>query len=64
MLILQPIRIFKFYEYKTKLLGNAVADEANGILRNTILAVPLKYLSNFWRLLQMPLINSKVKLKL
>ena len=28
------------------------------------LAVPLKYLSNFWRLLQVPLINCKVELSL
>ena len=28
------------------------------------MAVPLKYLSNFWRLLEMPLINCKVELSL
>ena len=28
------------------------------------IAVPLKYLSNFWRLLEMPLINCKIKLSL
>ena len=28
------------------------------------IAVPLKYLSNFWRLLEMPLINCEVKLSL
>ena len=28
------------------------------------IAVPLKYLSNFWRLLEIPLINCKVELKL
>ena len=28
------------------------------------LAVPLKYLSNFWRSLEIPLINCKVELKL
>ena len=30
-----------------KVLENPVADEANRILRNTKIAVPLKYLSNF-----------------
>ena len=33
-------------------------------MRNAIIAVPLKYLSNFWRLLEMSLINCKVELKL
>ena len=28
------------------------------------IAVPLKYLSNFWRLLEMPLVNCKVELSL
>ena len=38
--------------YKAKLLENIVAhdaqNQANGILKNATLAVPLKYLSNFW----------------
>ena len=29
-----------------------------------ILVVPLKYLTNFWRSLEMPLINCKIELKL
>ena len=36
----------------------------NGILSNAAIAVPLKYLSNFWRSLQMPFISWKVELKL
>ena len=32
--------------------------------RNVKIAVPLKYLSNFWRSLEMPLINCKVELSL
>ena len=58
---------FKSFWYKAKLLVNtaALADNAaNGILKNATIAVPLKYLSNLWRLLQMPLINCKVELKL
>ena len=39
-------------------------NEANGILRNATTVVPLKCLSNFWRSLEMPLINCKVELKL
>ena len=59
---------FKSFKYKVKLLGNAEAqpnpNHANGILENSTIAVPLKYLSNFWRSLEMPLINCKVALKL
>ena len=46
-----------------KLFGNIEANGANGILRNTTIAVPLKYLSNFWRSLEMPLIKCRVELK-
>ena len=50
--------------YKTKLLENTEADGYNGILKNASIAVPLKYLSSFWRSLEMSLINSKeLKLK-
>ena len=45
-------------------LKNTEANGANGILENAIIAVSLKYLSNFWRLLKMPLIYCKVELKL
>ena len=59
---------FKSFKYKTKLLGNTEAqpapNNANGILKNTAIAVQLKYLSNFWRSLEMSLINCKVELKL
>ena len=55
---------FKYFKYKAKLLENTVAqpapNQANGILRNATVAVLLKYLSNFWRSLEMPLINCKV----
>ena len=59
---------FKSFEYKAKLLGNTVAkpipNQANGILRNETIAVSLKYLSNFWRSLEVSLTNCKVELKL
>ena len=38
-----------------------VAD--NGVSKNVKTAVPLKYLSNFWRSLKMPLINFKIYLE-
>ena len=50
-------------KYKISLLGNPVV--ANNIARiNVRVVVPLKYLSNFFRSLEMPLINCKIKLNL
>ena len=58
---------FKSFEYKAKLLEHTVAqlspNAAHRILKKATMAAPLKYLSNFWRLLEMPLINCKVELK-
>ena len=54
---------FKSFKYKAKLLRNTEADVANGILKNATIAVPLKYLSNFWKSVGMPLINCKIELK-
>ena len=51
-------------KYENKLLENTAGDGANGILTEETVAVSLKYLSNFWTLLEMPLINCKVELKL
>ena len=43
------------FKYKASLITNT---------EGVKIAVPLKYLSNFWRLLEMPLINCEVKLSL
>ena len=45
---------------KIKLLGNPVIDNNIG-KTNVKIVVPLKYLSNFFRSLEMPLINCKIK---
>ena len=51
------------FKYKVNLLGNPVV--ANNITRRNVkIAVPLIYLSNFFRSLEMPLINCKTKLNL
>ena len=51
------------FKYKVSLSGNPVV--ANNIARiNVKVVVPLKYLSNFFRSLEMPLINGKIKLNL
>ena len=55
------------FKYKIKLLGNLteVAGNAAGVRRlNVKIVVPLKYLSNFFRSLEMALINCKIKLNL
>ena len=51
------------FEYKADLLGNPVLD-GNIAKRSVKVVVPLKYLSNFFRSLEMPLINCKIKLNL
>ena len=39
-------------------------DNTNSSVKNVKIVVPLKYLSNFWRSLEMPLVNCKVPLEL
>ena len=51
---------FKSFKYKTKLIGSTAAE--NTILGNATNTVSLKYLSNFWRLLEMTLNKCKVEL--
>ena len=47
------------FNFKTKITGQTNNDgEINGVE----IMVPLKYLSNFWRTLQMPLINCEIEL--
>ena len=53
---------------KTKLIGNTfiqpALNAANVILKHATTTGPLKYLSNFLRSLEIPLINCKVELRL
>ena len=49
------------FKYKASLIGNT---ETNGTKKGVKVAVPLKYLSNFLRSLEIPLINCKVELSL
>ena len=51
------------FKYKVSLLGNPVV--ADNIAKGSVkVVVPLKYLSKFFRSLEMPLINCKIKLNL
>ena len=53
------------FKYKASLLGKATdADGNDRSLKNTKIVVPLKYLSNFVRSLEVPLINCKIHLEL
>ena len=49
------------FEYKVKITGKT---PGNGNRKDVEKIVPLKYLSNFWRTLEMPLINFEVNLEL
>ena len=49
------------FKYKSSILGTTID---TGVLGNTKIVVPLKYLYNFFRSLEMPLINYKIHLEL
>ena len=55
---------FHSFKHKTELLGNTELDRADRILKNAKIAVSLKYLINFWRSLEILLINCKINIKL
>ena len=51
------------FKYKSSLF-KTLTDDDNGVFKNLKIAVPRKCLSNFWRSLEMPLINRKTHLEL
>ena len=53
------------FNFKTKIAGQTAADNNNGNVAGRVdveIMVSLKYLSNFWRTLEIPLINCEVEL--
>ena len=53
------------FSFKAKITGQTIADNNNGNITGKVdveIMVQLKYLSNFWRILEMPLINCEVEL--
>ena len=50
------------FKYKANLIGDTVVDRANKKKEGVKIAIPSKYLSNFWRSLEIPLINCKIKI--
>ena len=51
------------FKYKSSFF-KTLEDDDNGLFKNVKITVPLKYLSNIWRSLEMPLINCKIHLEL
>ena len=53
------------FKYKADLVGKTENhNDGKSFVKDAKIVVPLKYLSNFWRSLEMPLINCKVYLEL
>ena len=51
------------FKYKSSFFKPLTAAD-NGVFKDVKIAVPLKYLSNFWRSLEIPWINRKIHLEL
>ena len=65
MVLLQLLLIFlliitALFKFKTKIVGRT----RNNGTKSVTIRVPLKYLSNVWRTLEMPLINCQINLTL
>ena len=53
------------FNFKTKIIGKTADNNNDGNIAGRVdveIMVPLKYLSNFWRTLEMPLINCEIEL--
>ena len=52
------------FKYKSSFIGDTDADGTANRKKGVKITIPLKYLSNFWRSLKIPLINCKVEFSL
>ena len=52
------------FKYKSSFIRESTAVDGDRVFKNVKIAVPLKYLSIFWRSSEMPLINCKIHLEL
>ena len=50
------------FKYKSSFIVASIIAAGNRVFKDVEIAVPLKYLSSFWRSLEMPLINFKIHL--
>ena len=55
---------YKSVKYKACSIGKTNAAGGHTLVKNIIIAVPLKYSINFWRSLELPLIKGEVHLEL
>ena len=56
------IRYSKSFDYNNKITGSL--DVGEDVKEDVEIAIPLKYLGNFWRILDIPLINCEITLVL
>ena len=56
-----PIKVSESFDYKTSITGGL---ESNNTEKEVEIALPLKYISNFWRTLDIPLVNCEINLML
>ena len=52
------------FKYKSNLLGDAAVENGNVVWKNARIIVPSKYISSFFRSLELPLINTKFYIEL
>ena len=52
------------FKYKSGLLSNPTPENGNVVWKNAQIIVPLKYISFFFRSLELPLINTKLYIQL
>ena len=53
-----------YFKYKSSFTEESTTVDDNRVFKNVKIAVPLEYLSNFWRSLETSLINCKIHLEL
>ena len=58
------IMLTSSFKYKSNLSGNTTVEDGNAIWKNSKIIVPLKYISSFFRSLEMPLINTELYIEL
>ena len=60
------IWLFQSFKYKAALLEKLAdaVNNTNSSVKEAKIVIPLKYLSNFWRSLEKPLVNCKIYLEL
>ena len=54
----------QYFKHKAAVMGKTANHNGKSSVKDTKIIVPLKYLSNFWKSLELPLINCKVHLEL